>query len=102
MSTRRTLLISINYKVEKTLKDIKEYRWPKQPVLIVKSSTGKRLLGFYAPNILNSLLIALGKLKVLGKMARLIILFKAKFVDLNILINTIYAFNCTLIIKNYT
>jgi len=60
--------VSINYKVEETLKDIKEYRWPKQLVLIVKSLTGKRLLSFYAFNVLNSLLIALGEPKALGKM----------------------------------
>ena len=68
MSVRRTLLISINHKVEETLKDIKEHRWPKQPVLMVKSLTGKRLLSFYALNILNSLLIALGQPKALSKM----------------------------------
>ena len=69
---------------------------------MVKSSTGKRLLGFNAPNILNGLLIALGKLKALGKIAQLIILFKAKFIDLDILIDTIYTFNYTLIVKDRT
>ena len=69
---------------------------------MVKSLTSKRLLGFNAPNILNSLLIALGELKALGKIARLIILFKAKFIDLDILIDTIYTFNYTLIIKDRT
>ena len=60
--------MSANYKVKETLKDIKEHRWPKQPVLMVKSLTGKRLLSFYALNILNSLLIAPGELKALSKM----------------------------------
>ena len=68
VSARRTLLISVNYKVKETLKDIKEYRWLKQPVLIVKSLINKRLLSFYALNILNSLLIALGQPKALSKM----------------------------------
>ena len=69
---------------------------------MVKSLTSKRLLGFNAPNILNGLLIALGELKALGKIAWLIVLFKAKFIDLDILIDTIYTFNCTLIIKDRT
>ena len=69
---------------------------------MVKSSTGKRLLSFYAPNILNGLLIALGELKALGKITRLIILLKAKFIDLDILIDTVYTFNYTLIIKDRT
>ena len=51
---------------------------------MVKNSTSKRLLGFYAPNILNGLLITLGELKALGKITRLIVLFKAKFIDLDI------------------
>ena len=67
VSARRTLLVSANYKVEETLKDIKEHKWPKQPVLMVKSLTGKRLLSFYTPNVLNGLLIALGEPKALGK-----------------------------------
>ena len=102
MSARKTLPISINYKVKETLKDIKEHRWLKQLVLIVKSSTSKRLLSFYTPNILNGLLITPGELKVLGKITQLIVLFKAKFMDLDILIDTIYTFNCTFIIKDYT
>ena len=61
--------MNTNYKVEETLKDIKEHRWPKQPVLIVKSLTSKRLLGFNALNILNGFLIAPGEPKALGKMA---------------------------------
>ena len=69
---------------------------------MVKSLTGKRLLGFNAPNILNGLLIALGEPKALGKIARLIVLFKAKFMDPDILMDTIYTFNCTLIIKDHT
>ena len=69
---------------------------------MVKSLTSKRLLSFYAPNILNGLLIALGELKALGKMTWLIIFFKAKFVDPDILIDAIYTFNCTLIIKDRT
>ena len=69
---------------------------------MVKSLTSKRLLSFYASNILNGLLIALGELKVLGKITRLVVLFKAKFMDLDILIDTIYTFNYTLIIKNRT
>jgi len=39
---------------------------------MVKSLTSKRLLSFYAPNVLNGFLIALGKPKALGKIARLI------------------------------
>ena len=69
---------------------------------MVKSSTSKGLLSFYAPNILNGFLITLGELKALGKIARLIVLFKAKFIDLDILIDTIYTFNYTLIIKDHT
>jgi len=69
---------------------------------MVKSLTSKRLLSFNAPNVLNSFLIALGKPKALGKMAQLVILFKAKFVDLDILMDTIYTFNCTLIVKDRT
>ena len=69
MSAKRIFLISANYKVKETLKGIKERGWLKQLVLIVKSSTSKRLLSFYVFNILNSFLIALGKLKALGKIA---------------------------------
>ena len=69
---------------------------------MIKSLTSKRLFSFYPLNILNGLLIALGELKVLGKMIWLVILFKAKFIDLDILIDTIYTFNCTFIIKDYT
>ena len=60
--------MSANHKVEEILKDIKKHKWPKQPVPIIKSLTGKRLLSFYVFNILNSLLITSGKPKVLGKM----------------------------------
>ena len=69
MSVRRTFLINANYKIKENLKDIKKCRWLKQLVLIVKSLTSKRLLSFYTPNILNSLLITLSELKALSKMA---------------------------------
>ena len=67
MSIRRIFFISANYKVKGILKDIKECEWFKQLVLIVKSSISKRLLSFYASNVLNNFLITLGKLKALSK-----------------------------------
>lgn len=102
VSARRTLPVSANHEVEEALKDMKECGWPKQLVSTVKSSTGKRLLGFYTPDVLSSLLVTLGEPKALGKITRLVVLFKAKFMDPDILMDTIYTFNCTLIVKDRT